>query len=119
MRHFQKGLFKGGILCDPCTYYPGTVIGGINCSEVNPLFWFSGDPVTNTGWIDTLDNDYRTGLHTGQFKLTADEPVSILIVYLVGRGNDALNSITASNSILQYTRDFYLNNFGISVTRRR
>ena len=53
------GLTKIGELIDPCTWAYGQVRGGVDCSQVNPFFWYSGDPVTNYGWINTYPGDQR------------------------------------------------------------
>ena len=41
---------------NPCTLAYGQVRGGVNCHQVNPRLWFSGDPVTDVGWICTAES---------------------------------------------------------------
>ena len=53
------GLTTSGNIVDPCNWMYAIVSGGINCSEVNPYFWASGDPVLNVGWISTTQGDVR------------------------------------------------------------
>jgi len=108
----QKGLYISGGPVDPCNYPPGAVIGGINCDEVDPFFWFSGDPSTQTGWIDTLSNDYRITVNTGPFVLKESEPITIIIAYIAGRDTSSISSISAAKDILNSVIEFYKNNFG-------
>ncbi len=42
-----------GAIVDPCTWPYGEVRGGVHCDEVNPYYWYSGDPVANVGWLNT------------------------------------------------------------------
>jgi hypothetical protein len=93
-RYYMLGYDKFGSEIDPCTWTFGEVKGGVLCAEVNPKFMYSGDPVTNTGWINVGPTDQRQMSNTGPFKLVAGEPVDIVAAYVVGRGSDALNSIT-------------------------
>ena len=112
LRNFQLGLTKLGNVLDPCTWTFGNVYG-VNCNEVNPLFWYSGDPLINLGWINTFPTDQRMMLNSGQFKLNENEPVDIWVAYLVGRGTDAFNSVTVGREVNQYAIDYYKSNFTI------
>ncbi len=68
-RNYLMGKTRLGDFLDPCTFTYGQVLGGVNCSEVNKRIWFSGDPVTQVGWVETLTSDVRNLLSTGPFKL--------------------------------------------------
>jgi hypothetical protein len=111
-RNYLSGRDRQGNIIDPCTWAYGNVIGGIDCSMVNPLFMYSGNPVTQTGWINTSEYDQRQLLNSGPFKLEVGEPVDIIVAHLVGRGTNHLNSITTARSISDYSRYFYNSNFG-------
>ncbi len=68
-RNYMTGKFPNGQLYDPCEYTPGGgVLGGVDCNLVNPLYWFSGDPLTNIGWLDTMGTDQRIMVNTGPFQ---------------------------------------------------
>jgi len=112
VRNHQKGLYITGEPVDPCTYPPGAVMGGINCNDVDQFFWFSGDPLTQTGWIDTLSSDYRITVNTGPFVLKENEPITIIIAYIAGRDTSSISSILAAKNILNDVIEFYKNNFG-------
>lgn len=107
VRNLQLGKRTDGLNYDPCNFPIGVVSGSVNCAEVNPVFHFSGDPVTQVGWINSLPWDIRFLLSTGPFQLRKDEPVDIWGVYVVGRGEDSLLSITEMKNNVQSTHNFY------------
>jgi hypothetical protein len=110
-RNYLMGKTSLGDYPDPCTFGYGQVLGGVNCNEVNNRLWFSGDPVTQVGWVETISSDVRNLLSTGPFKLKQNEPVDMIAAYVVGRGTDALNSITVTREIVEGVIEEYENNF--------
>src|ERR1035437_10012824 len=107
-RFYNTGRNNVGSPIDPCTWTQGSVLGGVNCKDVNPNFMYSGDPTANNGagqgWINITAKDQRMILNTGPFQLVKqdsanDNTVSIVVAYVVGRGKDALNSITVAKTI--------------------
>jgi len=110
-RMYSSGLNKSGLELDPCNDNIGEVMGGIDCSAVNPLFWYSGDPVEGVGWINNHPSDQMAMLSVGEFTLEKDKPVTIIGAYILGRGTDALNSITVARSNVQKAIEEYDNNF--------
>ena len=113
-RYYMNGLTPDGLIAAPCDSpftFLGEVRGGINCTEVNPLYWYSGDPVTDIGWINIDAADQRMVVNTGPFNLEVGKPVSIIVAYIVGSGTDRLNSITKAREIAQFTHQFYKSNF--------
>ena len=56
-RNYMTGLQQFGDPIDPCTFPFGEVRGGVDCTTVDPKFWFSGDPVTDVGWIASINED--------------------------------------------------------------
>ena len=109
--NFLNGRTGIGALVDPCSFTYGHVFGGVNCSQVNPIFWFSGDPVSNIGWIETTPGDLRNIISTGIFILDADKPIDIWIGYIVGQGSNALNSISVTRNYAQDAQIYFNNNF--------
>ena len=102
---------REGNLLNPCDSAWGYVYGNINCSDVNPMFWFSGDPVNKVGWLDIQARDDRKFSSTGPFTLEKNKPMEIIIAYVIGRGTDPLNSITVARenvqrAILEYESNF-------------
>jgi hypothetical protein len=96
LRYYTLGLNQTGTQVNPCTWAKGSVLGGINCANVDPLFMYSGDPVTSTGWINNTAEDQRQISNTGPFKLVKNDTVSIVGAYVVGQGTSGLNSITVA-----------------------
>ncbi|MCK7516668.1 MAG: hypothetical protein MZV64_02555 [Ignavibacteriales bacterium] len=92
-RIYSLGLYDVGIQNDPCSYGYGSFFGGVNCNAVNPFFWFSGDPTIPYGWINKVRMDQRSMTNTGPFQLFKNEPVDIIVAYVVARGNSPLNSV--------------------------
>ena len=110
-RNYMLGLARLGDELDPCEWGLGTVAGGVDCSTIDNKFWYSGDPVTNTGWINTAPTDQRQMSNTGPFQLVKDKPVTIIAAYVVGRGTDALNSITVAREYDQIAQLIFDSNF--------
>jgi len=114
-RFNMLGLNMEGDLVDPCTFPFGGVFGGINCSEVNPIYWFSGDPVNELGWINTSSSDQRSLSNVGQFDLPAGQTKEIMVAYIVGRGNDPLNSVEVTRYYSDDIQHFFEDNFGYPI----
>ena len=100
-RNYMIGLTKIGTVLNPCRWNYGQVLGGVDCSQVNPYFWYSGDPVSDYGWINNYPTDQRQLTNIGPFKLEQGKEVEIIVAYVIGQGSDALSSITEAkyNSI--------------------
>jgi hypothetical protein len=114
LRNYVKGRDKKGNIIDPCSFTLGNVLG-INCSEVNPFYWFSGDPVTQTGWLGTHPTDIRNALSTEPFDLVKNKPVNIIVAYTIGKGSDNINSITKARETVNYLFEEYERNFSTIV----
>ncbi len=110
-RNYMLGFNKVGNEIDPCDWVLGNVFGGIDCNAINRKFWYSGNPVDNIGWINTRSTDQRSVLNTGPFILKKDKPITIIGAYILGRGTDALNSITVARENVQRAIEEYNNNF--------
>lgn len=110
-RSYMLGLNSNGQVINPCTFNFGQVRGGVNCTEVNPLFWFSGDPVTNYGWINTFANDQRQIQNIGPFTLNAGEEYEVFAAYCVGQGTDALSSVTEGRFVAEISSILHDCNF--------
>jgi len=112
-RNYMKGRRKLGEIFNPCASDPwGGVFGGVDCNLINPNYWYSGDPITNIGWINNTGTDQRVMVNTGPFNLEVGKPVSIIVAYIVGQGTDRLSSVTKAREIAEYSHNFYLSNFG-------
>jgi Secretion system C-terminal sorting domain len=110
LRSYMLGHNEQGELIDPCNWWFGEVFNE-DCSVINPRFMYSGDPVKQVGWVNTDPSDQRQLSSTGPFNLVKGEPIEIIVAYIVGRGTDALNSITEARRNTQNAIDFYYTNF--------
>ncbi len=115
VRNYMIGLTELGVLLDPCTFAFGEVRGAVDCSLVDPRFWFSGDPVTDVGWICNQNGDLRGAGSAGPFTLVKDQEVEILVGYEIDRGTTPLGGITAVRSVSDAVQIFYENNFGYPI----
>ncbi len=86
MYNYLRGRDRLGNYIDPCTWGYSIIAGGANCNEINPLFWYSGDPVTNYGWLNNTPSDQQQIVSSGPFKLEVNKPVDIIAGHIVGRG---------------------------------
>jgi len=109
--NYLNGLSRTGNIVNPCNFSYGSVNGGVNCTQVNPYFWFSGDPVANFGWINNSIGDLRNILSSGRFTLEASKPIDIWVAYIVGRGTNALNSISITKNYAINAQTYFNNNF--------
>lgn len=115
-RNYMLGLNRVGDVLDPCTFRHGEVRGGVDCNSVNPFFWFSGDPVSNIGWISTDEADVRQMLSTGQFTLKEGEDKEFFVAYIVGQGTTPLGAIPVAREWSRNDQIYYDNNFDITVS---
>ncbi len=110
-RYYTQGLTRTGEVPDPCNWDFGEVLGGVDCNSVATNLWYSGDPVTQTGWINTVPNDQRMMQNIGPMELVKGEEKEVLIAYVVGQGTDALSSITEARRIDDGAQFIFDNNF--------
>ena len=110
VRYYLKGKEQYGDDYDPCTW-PFGITPGVNCADINPIFMYSGDPLTQMGWINNYATDQRQLASTGPFILKTGKPVTIIVAHIVGRGTDSLNSITLSRTFSEEIENFYKTNF--------
>jgi flagellar hook capping protein FlgD/LVIVD repeat-containing protein len=81
------GLDTQGNSIDPTSWG----IGGT--SSTNPKYFYSGNPVTGSGWIDSQSSDKRFLINCGPFNLAVGDTQDIIIAYEVSQGTSALNSV--------------------------
>jgi len=97
-RNYMNGRLKLGEVFDPCATDAWGTVKNADCSTIDPRFWYSGDPVANSGdgvgWLTTTGTDQRQMTNVGPFTLRKDEEIEILVAYIVGQGTDRLTSIT-------------------------
>jgi|WetSurMetagenome_2_1015567.scaffolds.fasta_scaffold08908_2 hypothetical protein len=114
-RNYLNGLQRTGTEVDPCTYPYGEVKGGIDCHTINPYFWYSGDPVANVGWLNTTITENHAMLSLKPFELEANQVKEVMIAYIIGTSNVALNSVNVAKELSDQIQEFYENNFGYPI----
>jgi len=72
----------GTPMIDPATSLPST-------------FWFDGDPVAGTGWLDAIPTDRRILLSAGPFAMAPGDTQEVEFAIVVGQGADRRASILA------------------------
>ena len=115
-RNYALGLDRFGVAPNPCpppppTFTFGEMRGGVDCLLYEPRFWFWGDPVTNTGWICNQNRDVRQMTNAGPFVLNKNEENEIVLAYVVGRGANPLDGITATRAIDDGAQNIFDLNF--------
>ncbi|HET9327211.1 MAG TPA: hypothetical protein VFQ05_10585 [Candidatus Eisenbacteria bacterium] len=80
--NYMKGLdADGNVIINPVTGTPTT-------------FFVSGDPVTNTGWLDTSPDDRRLMLSSGPFTMAPGDTQEVVCAIVVSQGTNRLSSVT-------------------------
>jgi photosystem II stability/assembly factor-like uncharacterized protein len=97
---------------------------GLNCYMsqftpwINPItnqvtrYVYSGDPVTNTGWIDPWGGDARYWLSSGPVNILPGDTVELVYAQIIGRGSSNINSIAVLKQYAQEVKNYYKNCFG-------
>jgi hypothetical protein len=114
-RNYLNGLQRNGSIADPCTYQYGEVRGGVDCNTVDPHYWYSGDPVTNVGWINTEARENHAIFSLKPFNMQADQVKEVMLAYIIGTGADALSSVTNAKLLSDQIQEFYEDNFGYPI----
>jgi photosystem II stability/assembly factor-like uncharacterized protein len=106
---------------DPRIYYETYRIlqglGRDGTPWINPItnqltkFVYSGDPVTNTGWVQQVSDEQRFLLSFGPVNIPPNDTQMIVIAQVIAKGTSNLNSITLLRQYAQIAKDNYNNCF--------
>lgn len=110
LRNYMLGLDKEGKALNPCTWYLGNS-NFAGCATTNNKLWYSGDPITKTGWLNIKPNDQRQMTSTGFFRLIKGIPVNITVAYVVGSDKDNNSSILQARKVDDFAQSIYDKNF--------
>lgn len=136
--YFQGPLADDGVTVLPVTAYVKYVNGTDPSSRqqvynyqlgleadgapiINPTsglptnFMHDGDPVTNTGWIDTNPADRRLFMSSGPFTMSPGDTQEVVCAVVVGQGRDRLSSITALRIFDDTAQDAFDRNFNLAA----
>jgi len=85
---------------------------------VNPVtgdtttFFYSGDPVSGTGWIaPPLSYDIRTIMGIGPFVLAPGDTQEVVFAVMAGASSDQLHGISTLRSMARINKELYHHNF--------
>jgi hypothetical protein len=76
-------------------------------------FAFSGNPVTNQGWVMSAQNDGRWLQSTGPFDMNPGDTQTIIVAQIIARGSSNLGSITSLKSTDALAQRIFDNNFQV------
>jgi len=82
-------------------------------SVINPVggfptkFYYTGDPVTNTGWNLAAQGDVRFFLSSGPVDVAPGDTQVLVIAQIIARGSDYLNSITKLREYSMTAKEYY------------
>jgi photosystem II stability/assembly factor-like uncharacterized protein len=106
---------------DPRIYYETYRImqglGRNGTPWINPItnqptkFVYSGDPVSNTGWIQQVSNDQRFMMSYGPVTILPNDTQMIVVAQVIARGTSNINSISVLRQYAQIAKDNYNNCF--------
>ena len=101
-RGYQEGGFN--LLGNPII---PTQWGTGATASTNPKYFYSGNPVLGTGWIDTGYGDKKFLVNSGTFTMAPGDTQDIVFAYVVGRGDNALSSIVKMKERAAYVDGFF------------
>jgi len=79
--NYMRGLYLDGtVIEDPTT-------------GLTTKFMVPGDPVANTGWLDSDPADRRFMINSGPFTMAPGDTQDVVIGIIVGQGNDRIGSV--------------------------
>lgn len=108
-RNYQEGgLDKLGAPIDP------TVWGIGGTAETDSSYFYSGDPVAGTGWLDNTPADKRFMVNTGPFELAYGDTQDVVVAYIIAQGSSPLNSVTKLKETDEIAQLAYNANFFVA-----
>jgi len=98
---YMRGLNRmGKPVLDPQT--------GLNCE-----FHYPGDPVSNTGWIDTKPADKRFLINSGPYTFAPGDTQRVVAAFVAGAGSDRHSSLSRVKSHSRIAWETYHRNFDL------
>lgn len=106
--NYAKGLNREGSLMDPCSWSSG-IVSNYDCNLINPLFKYSGDPISSIGWLNSNKTDQRIQLNTESFEIKKDSSVEIIIGYIgaMNKSNNLVDVITLLKKTYQEVIEYF------------
>ncbi len=108
-RAFQLGYIGATYEVNPCDFLEGNNPEG--CDTLNNKLWYSGDPVNETGWLNTLEKDQRFLMSIKPTDLAYGESKRIRVAYIVGQRNTSLESVEDAREIAKALKGDVVNTY--------
>jgi hypothetical protein len=105
--NYESAKLKSGLPLNPCTFGKGTVNGGALCDTINPKYIFSGNPVSNYGWLQKNPDGIYQLLNISPFTLRAQESKDLIFAYVLGKGDTWPASYTSAENHTQMIKRFF------------
>ncbi len=74
-------------------------------------FFYSGDPASQSGWLDTSPSDRRFAVGVGPVTVMQGDTIEIVAAVLIGQGTDALGSIASIKQAAATAQALYRGGF--------
>jgi len=88
VRYYQQGKDDWGQRVDPKDF-------GVGADQsTNPLYFFSGDPLSGSGWLDNVAYDKKMLTTAFAKVLQPEESIEFYAALVLGKGNSPLNSVS-------------------------
>lgn len=84
---------------------------GAEADLILPNFMFSGDPLTNEGWLPDRAVDFRCLMSIGPLSLHANIPLEFIAAFIFGERDLPLRSLLNARNKSEDIAKFYENNF--------
>ena len=85
----------------------------MNPSGYATRYYYSGDPVTNTGWVQSSAGEQRFLLSSGPVDVPAGDTQIVIMAQIIDRGSNNLNSISVLRQYADYAKEFYNDCYGL------
>jgi hypothetical protein len=120
--HPSRGIYNGTL-----QYY--NVLNGYRPRPESPVFPFfdpltgkptrftrTGDPLTNTGWVDENPSNRQIDMTMANFAMALGDTQEVIFVTTAGLGADRLQSLKIMRFFARHARDFYTSGFSTAPT---
>jgi len=95
----------------------GSIADNVNSVLINPVtgentkYFGSGDPVTNTGWIDESPSDIRINLSTGPIDFAVGDTQEVIFAILIETGIERISAVENLKKATREIKSIFKTNF--------
>lgn len=97
MNATETYTYMRGLIRDSLTFATVPMVNPVTGQVTT--YALSGDPVTQSGWVDAAAGDRRMLLSSGPFTMAPGDTQEVVVAVMVGQGDDAVSSITALRAV--------------------